>query len=273
MADGSEAARQDGGQELKVRPRPIVGLVIFVVYGAVVLVGALISGYDYDEIADTTDSIIKAIIAPIGVGVIILLLTAHFLGWWKPVFTDEHRSARWTLAMPILVAIAIVVGLASADWGNVDSSLVVWLLIGTLLVGVSEEVLTRGLMLTAFRGGMGEVGAWFWTSVMFGLLHSLNILEGQAVGPTIQQIVFAFAFGSVLYASRRATGTLLVPIVLHGLWDFTSFITNLGNADAVEKVQAASVQTLVAEIAVIVFIVAAVKHTIFRSPGSEQVAG
>ncbi|MEZ0234555.1 MAG: lysostaphin resistance A-like protein [Actinomycetota bacterium] len=89
------------------------------------------------------------------------------------------------------------------------------MLVGTIAVGIAEETLTRGLVLTALRGGMGEVGAWFWSSLLFGLLHGANIVLGQDVGPTLQQIVFAFVFGSVLYAARRSTGTLLVPIVLH----------------------------------------------------------
>ena len=113
---------------------------------------------------------------------------------------------------------------------------------------------------------MGEVGAWFWSSLLFGLLHGANIVLGQDVGPTLHQIVFAFVFGSVLYAARRSTGTLLVPIVLHALWDLTSFMGSDGDVSAAQGLQG-----LISYAAVILFIVAAVKRSIFATPGTESV--
>ena len=139
-------------------------------------------------------------------------------------------------------------------------------LVGTLFVGIAEETLTRGLLLTAFRGGMGEVGVWFWTSLLFGLLHSLNILFGQSVGATILQIAFAFVLGSVLYACRRATGLLAIPIVLHGLWDFTTFLST-GEGATVSS----GAQGIIVYGAVIVCIVALFKRSLFRAAPTESV--
>ena len=246
---------------MRVQPRPIVGIVIFVVYAAIFSVGFLASGVDYDAVGDTTSNVMKAIVVPVGVGALALLLITYFLGWWRPVFRDEDRAPRWTLLIPAFMAVAILAGLVTADWGRRDSSFIVWLMVGTLFVGIAEEVLTRGLLLTAFRGGMGEVGVWFWTSLLFGLLHALNILFGQSVGATIQQIVFAFVIGSVLYACRRATGLLVVPIVLHGLWDFTTFLSSGSTTTTAQ----ASLQGFIAYGAVIVLIVALIKRSLFSA--------
>lgn len=122
------------------------------------------------------------------------------------MFRDDERTPRWTLLIPAFLALGIVVGLATADWGARDASFIAWLVVGTIAVGIAEETLTRGLVLTAMRGGMGDIGAWFWSSLPFGLLHGANIVLGQDARPTLQQIVFAFVFGSVLCVAgaRRA---------------------------------------------------------------------
>jgi membrane protease YdiL (CAAX protease family) len=251
---------------MRVQPRPVVGIVLFVVYAAVFSVGFLASGVDYDAVGDTTSNVMRAIVLPVGVGALALLLVTYFFGWWRPVFRDEDRAPRWTLLIPAFMAAAVVGGLVTADWGSRESSFIVWLLVGTLFVGIAEETLTRGLLLTAFRGGMGEVGVWFWTSLLFGLLHALNILFGQSVGATIQQIVFAFAIGSVLYACRRATGLLVIPIVLHALWDFTTFLSSGEGATV-----SAGAQGVIAYGAVIVCIVALFKRSFFRTAPTESV--
>lgn len=56
-----------------------------------------------------------------------------------------------------------------------------------------------------------------------GLVHALNVFFGQSVVSTIQQIVIAFVAGSVLYITRRVSGTLILCMVLHAWIDFTTF--------------------------------------------------
>ena len=257
---------EQGERAMRVQPRPIVGVAIFVVYAVIFSIGFLASGVDYDQVADTTNNVVKAVVIPVGIGALVLLLVTYFLGWWRPVFRDEDRAPRWTLLIPAFMAAAILAGLVTADWGGKGSSLIVWILVGTLFVGIAEETLTRGLLLVGLRGGMGEVGVWFWTSLVFGALHGLNILFGQSVGDTLRQIVFAFVIGSALYACRRATGVLLVPIVLHWLWDFTTFMADGSQATAST---ASGLQGVVAYGAVIVLIVALIKRSLFRAGSGE----
>ncbi len=47
---------------------------------------------------------------------------------------------------------------------------------------------------------------------------------GQSVSSTLQQVVFAFAVGLMYYVTRRLTGTLIVTMGLHAIWDFSVFI-------------------------------------------------
>ena len=50
---------------MRVRPRPIVGIVIFVVYAAIFSVGFLVLGVDYDAVGDTTSNVMRAIVVPV----------------------------------------------------------------------------------------------------------------------------------------------------------------------------------------------------------------
>ena len=61
---------------------------------------------------------------------------------------------------------------------------------------------------------------WFFSSLIFGLIHALNLFFGQALGPTLQQIGVAFLAGSAFYVIRRNTGFLVVAMLVHAFWDF-----------------------------------------------------
>ena len=80
--------------------------------------------------------------------------------------------------------------------------------------GFSEELLTRGLTIVGARGAMHEKWVWAFSGLVFGLIHVPNIVFGQAVGPTLQQVVFAFAVGLTYYVTRRIAGTLIVTMLL-----------------------------------------------------------
>jgi membrane protease YdiL (CAAX protease family) len=149
-------------------------------------------------------------------------------------FHEERRSPRWTLLIAALLGLGVVVALVRTDWAGTEGSLILWLAVGTLCIAVAQETLCRGILVTALRGGVGEVGVWFWSSLLFGLLHAANIVLGHDVGPTLAQVGTSFRYGSVMYGVRRSTGTLVEPIAL------------------------------------VVFAVAAIKGSTFRSEGAEE---
>jgi hypothetical protein len=195
--------------------------VVFAAYTVLVSVLWLVLDVDYSTIGLSTDSALEGIVIPVGAGAVLLVAAATWLGWWSPALSEAGRSGPgWVVAVPVLLAVMVVIGLLSVDFGADVGSLLPLLALGTLLVGFSEEMLTRGLGLVGFRGGVSERMAWFWTSLLFGILHGINVVFGASVGSTVQQITFAFVVGSALYVTRRVLGTLLVPMLLHAAWDF-----------------------------------------------------
>jgi uncharacterized protein len=211
---------------VRVRPTPVVALAIFAAY--VVLVSAIwfLLDVDFSTIGLSTESAVEGIVIPVGAGAVLLAAAATWLGWWRPALSEARRSGPgWAVTVPGLLALMVVLGLLSVDYGADVGSLLPVLALGALLIGFSEEMLTRGLALVGFRGGVSERMAWFWTSLLFAFLHGINVLFGAPLGSTVRQIVFAFVVGSAFYVTRRVLGTLLVPMLLHAAWDFGTIAT------------------------------------------------
>jgi membrane protease YdiL (CAAX protease family) len=212
-------------------------LAVAALYAVVFLVADLVSGVDYDKITDSTSNVVGFVVIPVGLGIIATLALTARWGWWQPLLHEEEplTRPRWRWLIPALMCGTILVTLIAAPWHQFTTGLVLLILVGTLMVGFAEEIIFRGYLLVGARSRYSEVGAWFLTSALFALFHGLNIITGQAVGATIQQIIFAFLFGSGLYLIRRISGLLVVGMVIHGLWDFSSFI-GAGRGDTVDAV-------------------------------------
>ncbi len=79
-----------------------------------------------------------------------------------------------------------------------------------LAAGVGEELLFRGLLQDGLSGVIGPLAALITASAVFGLAH--------AVSPAY--FVIASVIGVYLGGLYLATGNLLVPIVVHFVYDW-----------------------------------------------------
>jgi len=206
---------------VRVKPTPYISIALLLIYMAVVAGIWAVNGLDYETVAESSDTVLKGIVIPIGVGAVFLAVAATWLGWWRPAMVEEVKvGPRWALVIPVLLLVTALSGVVSIDFGAADAGTLLLLALGTALVGFSEELLTRGLMIVGFRGTLSEVWVWFLSSLCFGLLHGINVFFGQSVGATAQQMVFAFSLGTAFYVTRRITGLLIVTMVIHAIWDF-----------------------------------------------------
>jgi membrane protease YdiL (CAAX protease family) len=213
--------------QVRVQPKLWISFLLFLVYAAIVVGIWAINDVDYETLGDTTSNVIRGIVVPIGVGAIFLAIAASWLGWWRPAVKEDAKAGpRWAVLLPIALFAYVLLGLSGIDFGSDATKVLPALAFGTALVGFSEEFLTRGLMLVGFRGSLSEAGVWFLTSLMFGLLHGVNVFFGQSVGQTAFQMGFAFLLGSAFYLVRRVTGLLVVGMVIHALWDFGTLGTD-----------------------------------------------
>ena len=153
----------------------------------------------------------------------LLAVVTTALGWWEPALVQSPRSGpTGALVVPVVLALGAALGLTSIDWRSPQARTVLpALTLGCLLVGFAEELGTRGLVLVAARdAGMGEPAAALSTMVVFSLVHAMNALFGQSRGQTLVQLGLTFVGGAAFYITVMTTGSLVVAVLLHALWDF-----------------------------------------------------
>ena len=84
----------------------------------------------------------------------------------------------------------------------------------SLVAGVGEEMLFRGVLQDAAAARYGLATGLIVGSVVFGMLHAV----------TRTYAVLVTLIGAYLGAIYVASGNLLVPIVAHGLYDFLALL-------------------------------------------------
>jgi membrane protease YdiL (CAAX protease family) len=199
--------------------RLAIALIAFVVWTAITIVlGNLLTGGNIALL----DAVTR------GVGWSWLIAAAFILAvvlWqgWRDVGLDRLPDARgWRLAW--LPMIYIVGGLAlAAVFGLPPVSVLLLILLNTLFVGFSEELMFRGALLQAFRSVTSIWPAVLLSSVAFGAIHSLNVFVTGDLKAALIQSSAALLSGVIFIALRLRTGSLWPSIILHALWDFATF--------------------------------------------------
>ncbi len=214
----------DRSAHLSVAHPVAVAIGLFVVYVGVVVVVWRLNGVRYDAIFASRTAIVRGIIVPIGIGAGLLAAATTWLGWWHAVLFEGSRSGpAWALVVPVMFGAAALTGARQIDFTSPKARALPLLAIAVVIVGFAEEVATRGLLIVGPRdAGWSAVAVFFLSTGLFALLYGVNALFGQSARLTLVQVGVSFLAGAALYVTRMTTGTLLVCIVLHALWDFTT---------------------------------------------------
>lgn len=210
---------------MRVKPTALVGIAIWVLYVAIIVVMQKTSGVPYTEFGDSTGNMWRGVIPSLAVGSLVVAGIAVGIGWWGAAMRDQHRTrVGWTLIAPAIFLVIALGNFAFTDWGNISAGFVLVALVLGILVGFAEEIVCRGLLLVGLRGTFHEVAVWALTCVLFGFMHGVNIFLGAAIGPTVTQVILAALQGSAFYILRRYFGTLVFAMLLHGFWDMSIFV-------------------------------------------------
>lgn len=212
----------------RITPRVWLGVLAYLIYLAAFFTVWILNGIDYLHIGDDEDTLWRWYVAPLAVGFVVIVVIVSIYGWWRPaLFEGGKKVSSKVWILPGLLAAAAIANLVIGDTSHVTASMWALLTLGSLLVGFNEELLTRGQLIVALRSRFGERGVWFFSTLLFALLHLPNTVFGT--GPIgLLQVVLTFLAGSVFYLTRRVGGTLIFAMLLHALWDFSTFAAITG---------------------------------------------
>ena len=147
---------------------------------------------------------------------------------WKDVGLQAPRSTQslfvlWLPALYILFFLSLAV-----SRGFPDDRVILFILLNTLLVGVSEELMFRGVF---FKGAYSRFSLWkaVWiTSIVFGGIHVLNVIITGDFVAALWQALQVTVIGVWFMAVRLYTGSILPAMFVHWLWDFSVFMAVYG---------------------------------------------
>ena len=169
------------------------------------------------------DGTIRALLVVEALFVLALIL-APLVGTWREL--GVNRPAEWRhqglLALPLVVAVSpLALGVRS-----VGADLLLVLVVGYVLTGLTEELVWRGLALRLL-GPLGQRRAVVLGAALFGTAHLANVFFRDSTGLVLAQAWGAFCFGLAYGALRFRTGTIVPLMALHALTDLAASIGSL----------------------------------------------
>jgi len=200
---------------------PLVVVYLAIYLGAGLLASKVFARQSEEELLTTVGSVFVDVTFALIVGAVVLGVFLRAMGWTHEVFGPQPIGGpRWMWMGPILVTIPIVLRVIGPDYGKYGIAVIVLTIATGLLVGLVEEVLTRGIAVKMLRdAGHSERVVALVSSLVFAALHSVNLLSGQAVSTVGVTMAYTFGFGVCMYLTMRVTRSIIPAIVLHGLTD------------------------------------------------------
>lgn len=207
-----------------LRKRPfLTSLIIYVIWTALVLGGGVIATAG----SGSLDDLVRYRIMLYFLLVPILLLVVVFLLKWVPeVALKRVANPRdlWILWLPVFYLLVFGVSAVVTRFPGLGDGVIWFVLINTLLVGINEELMFRGLLFYGSGTRFGLLWTVVLTAVLFGSVHILNGFITCDFSNAMIQATGA-ALSGVWYAALRfRLGSVFPGMILHWLWDFLTFL-------------------------------------------------
>lgn len=193
---------------------------------AILLTGILVSPWPYSDPRFVVEY------AWTEAAVLLLLLSTPLMVPARALGLRRPRLVQPALAVPMAVMVAAALAgwltarLTLPEGATVDHGLALPILRTTVLVGITEEWVYRGLALAFLARRFGLRRGAYLALVLFGLLHLLNIAGGVPLAGAAVQFLNTMIVGSVLLLGAVGTGSLVLAMAAHGIYD--ALVIDLG---------------------------------------------
>ena len=181
-----------------------------------------------------------------------IILSAILLLFLKKngLFVCHGLCVPKTFAKSMLYYVPILIMLSANLWygvtlnyGALETALYI---LSMFCVGFLEEVIFRGLLFEAMRKDSIKA-AIIVSSVTFGIGHIINLVNGSGAEllPNLLQVVYATAAGFMFVMMYYKSGSLLVCIAAHGIFNALSVFANEASATNEMRIFSAILLTVI----------------------------
>jgi membrane protease YdiL (CAAX protease family) len=226
-------------------------LIVVVIYAAIYLGAGKVIALAFPDVyraglLSSVGAVFVQLTFGLLVGAVVLSIFTKWMGWNSEIYGRQPIYKSWWMWIgPLVLIVPIVLRVLGTEWSDRSVDVIVAVMVTGLMVGFVEELLCRGIGVKMLRdGGSGEWVVAALTSLVFALLHALNLLSGQDLRTTAVQLAYTFGFGVLIYLTLRVTGFLVYAMVVHGLTDPTAILANGATNQVAEGASINSLVTL-----------------------------
>ena len=157
-----------------------------------------------------------------------LLIKHYHSDMWISLRDMFTTKPTWFSDAPILLLVFIPILQALFTHGTISISPTfepVRLIGAVIFVGITEEMVFRGLLLNTFLKKMDMKRAIGLNEVLFVLIHyPIWIYNGMNLTAILSASVSVFFIGAFFSYSFIRTRNIIVPIILHMMWNFFTIL-------------------------------------------------
>ena len=139
--------------------------------------------------------------------------------------------------LPLYWPMALILGLI---WLGSESSPSVLdaakILVFCIAVGISEELMFRGLLFHWFRR-LSPRAVVLVSASSFGAMHLAGLGTEMHPAVVLSQVYFAFALGVIFAGARARDVSILLPIAVHAVFDFLAITAKGSISQTFENVE------------------------------------
>ncbi|MEI4471394.1 CPBP family intramembrane glutamic endopeptidase [Frigidibacter sp. MR17.24] len=209
----------------RLRGGPLLALLTFLAWLLVMLLAGPDPGEPTPISAMVTEGIaLQLVLAPLFLLLVTRLVDFGDLGFRAPAL--RHLRLLW---LPLIYIVAIFAIGVSA--GLPPARQITFVALNVLLVGLSEELMFRGVLFAGLRRRLSPWPAVIAVTLLFGSVHILNAFITGSLTAALMQALAASLSGFLFIALRIRTGSLTLCIALHALWNFAAFMATLAQGD------------------------------------------
>lgn len=167
----------------------------------------------------------------LGLNLLNVFWVTRYFSWQAIGFRSlNRRQLLWFLpSIALLIAMWVVCLSGFSQTSLTGAQWQLFALAGftTLLVGIGEETMYRGIVLHGFLTTGRVRWAMFVSAIAFSLLHAVNVFGGVALLGVPMQLIMTFLFGFLLAPLMLKLNNIVPLILFHWLWDFVLFAAPL----------------------------------------------